>query len=331
MKRKFQFVLLLTVLAFSFSGCKSWDEAYEEAASATFTVDVLKGPSAVGLVKMMEPSIKPNPKLGDTVGYVIGQDPEALYEKLLSEEIDVAVIPTDMAARLYNEGGKYQLAAVTTGGFMYVLTDGVTIANWSDLKGKEVDIAEAGSVSDVVFRYLLSKNGIDPDKDLILAYAADPEELAQTAMDGNSAITVLAEPYVSMVLAANKKSEIALDVQKEWANINGKDTPLPQTCLIVNTALATQDSEEMGLLLDDYSDSVDWVKKKPADAAGLLDKHDVGMSAEIAEEAIPRSNLLFIGAEEARPAVDKYLQVLMEASPDAIGGKLPDAAFYYVE
>jgi NitT/TauT family transport system substrate-binding protein len=36
-----------------------------------------------------------------------------------------------------------------------------------------------------------------------------------------------------------------------------------------------------------------------------------------------------MSAVDARPAVEKYLQVLLDFSPETIGGKLPDAKFYY--
>lgn len=214
MRRKFLLGLVVGILILSLSGCKSWEKAYEEAAARTFKVTVLRGPAAVGMIKMMEPSIKPNPKLGDTVEYVIEQSSDTLYAKLLTGEIEIAAIPTDMAAKFYNDGGEYQLAAINTGGFMYVMTNGVSIKRWTDLKGQEVQIAAKGAPSDVVFRYLLSQNGIDPDNDLTLKYVTTPEEQAQTAITGKSKITILSEPWVSVVLNKNSNIKIALDLQK---------------------------------------------------------------------------------------------------------------------
>lgn len=60
-----------------------------------------------------------------------------------------------------------------------------------------------------------------------------------------------------------------------------------------------------------------------------MPKHDIGMPVEIAAEAIPRCNLIYMSAQDAKPAVDKYLQVFLDLSPKSIGGKVPDVNFYY--
>lgn len=139
---------------------------------------------------------------------------------------------------------------------MYLLTNGVTIKAWTDLKDKEVNIGADDAAFEVVFKYLLSQNGVDPDEDLILKYIASPEELAQAAIDGNSKITVLSEPWVSVVLSKNSNIKIALDLQEEWTRINGTETPLAQTCLVVKTEIAARDPKEFSLFLKDYEDSI---------------------------------------------------------------------------
>jgi NitT/TauT family transport system substrate-binding protein len=36
-----------------------------------------------------------------------------------------------------------------------------------------------------------------------------------------------------------------------------------------------------------------------------------------------------MSAVDAKAAIEKYLQVLLNFSPNSVGGKLPDANFYY--
>jgi NitT/TauT family transport system substrate-binding protein len=223
----------------------------------------------------------------------------------------------------------YQLAAMNTWGVMYVLSSDPTIKSWADLKGKNVDAASKGSAADVVFRYLLSKNGVDPEKDLTIKYIASPVEQAQLAIAGKSKITVLPEPWVSTVLSQNKDMKLALDLQGEWTRINGTDVPFAQTCLVVKADFASQHPEIMTKFLQEYASSIDWVNNNPAAAGPLLVKHGINIPADVAADAIPRCNLRYMSAVDARPAVEKYLQVLLDFSPETIGGKLPDAKFYY--
>jgi NitT/TauT family transport system substrate-binding protein len=252
-----------------------------------------------------------------------------LNPKLLKGEIEIATIPTNSAANLYNKGVAYQIAAMNTWGVMYILTNGVTINRWSDLKGKQIDTASKGAAYDVVFRYLLSKNGVNPDKDLTLKYISSPVEQAQMAIAGNSKVTVLPEPWVSTVISKNKDVKIALDMQKEWTRINGADVPFAQTCLVVKADFAAKHPEIMTKFLQEYANSIAWVNKNPVEAGELVTKHDIGIPTDIAAAAIPRCNLRYMSSTDAKAAVEKYLQVLLDFSPGSIGGKLPDANFYY--
>lgn len=331
MKRKMLAWLILGLLVLPVVGCSSAKKDNAEQAvpqeAVSFKVAVLRGPTAVGMIKMMDNQ----PSLGDNVkaDYLVEQTPDTLSAKLLTGEIEMATIPTNMAAKLYNKGVAYQLAAMNTWGVMYVLTNGVTINNWADLKGKQVDTAAQGAASDVVFRYLLSKNGVNPDKDLTLKYIASPVEQAQMAIAGKSKITVLPEPWVSTVLNKNKDMKLALDMQQEWTRINGADVPFAQTCLVVKADFASQHPDIMSKFLQEYANSIDWANKNTAAAGELVAKHDIGIPADVAAVAIPRLNMRYMSSIDSKAAVEKYLQILLDFSPDSIGGKLPDAKFYY--
>ena len=50
----------------------------------------------------------------------------------------------------------------------------------------------------------------------------------------------------------------------------------------------------------------------------------------IAKKALPACNITAITGEEMKKALSGYLNVLYEADPKAVGGKLPDDAFYAV-
>ena len=330
MKRNMLVWLMLSLFVLSIMGCSSAKQdiaGKDTKEQVSFKVAVLRGPTAVGMIKMMDAQ----PSLGDNVKaeYLVEQTPDTLSAKLLTGEIEIATIPTNTAAKLYNKGVAYQIAAMNTWGVMYVLTNGVNINNWADLKGKQVDTTGQGAASDVVFRYLLSKNGVNPDKDLTLKYIASPVEQAQLAIAGKSKITVLPEPWVSTVISKNKDMKLALDMQKEWTRINGADVPFAQTCLVVKADFASQHPEIMTKFLQEYANSIEWANKNTVAAGELVTKHDIGIPADVAATAIPRLNLRYMSSIDAKASVEKYLQVLLDFSPDSIGGKLPDAKFYY--
>ncbi len=331
MKRKTLTLLILGLFLIVLGGCQNANQPIPQpnqpAAAVNFKVAVLRGPTALGMVQMLDAQ----PSLGDNVKaeYIIEQSPDTLNAKLLTGEVAMAAIPTNMAAKLYNKGVNYQLAAMNTWGVLYVVTNGDLVKSWSDLKGKQIDNTGQGAATDVVFRYLLNKNGINPDKDVTIKYVPTPAEQAQLAIAGKSQITILPEPWVSTVLNKNKDLKIALDMQKEWVRINGAGVPFAQTCLVVNADFASQNPAVMTKFLEEYAAAIDWVNKNPAAAGEMIKKQDIGIPADVAAAAIPRCNLRYMSAIDAKPAVEKYLQVLLDFSPDSIGGKLPDAKFYY--
>lgn len=330
-KKRIIVLLVLGLFVLAVSGCQS-NPPQNSGKTApmdtvNFKVAVLRGPTALGMVKMLDAQ----PNLGENVKaeYVIEQNPDTLNAKLLTGEVAIAAIPTNMAAKLYNKGVNYQLAAMNTWGVLYVVTNGDIVKSWSDLKGKEIDNTGQGAATDVVFRYLLNKNGIDPNKDVVIKYVPTPAEQAQLAIAGKSKITVLPEPWVSTVLSKNKDLRIALDMQQEWTRINGAEVPFAQTCLVVNADFAAKNPAVMTKFLEEYAASIDWVNKNAAAAGEMIKKQDIGIPADVAAAAIPRCNLRYMSGIDAQPAVEKYLQVLLDFSPDSIGGKLPDAKFYY--
>jgi len=189
-----------------------------------------------------------------------------------------------------------------------------------------ITIVGQGSAADIVIRQLLIQAGIDPDNDLTLTYVTS----AETAMENVAAndSLVLSEPWVTDLLNENSGFSIALDIQEEWMEINEDGMPLPLTCLIVKKEIPLDRAEEWNLFVEDYQDSIEWINSNPAETAELLDNHKVGITKEQATGVISSSNLGYLDATSAKPAVEKYLSLFLEATPDAINGSLPDAAFY---
>ena len=65
--------------------------------------------------------------------------------------------------------------------------------------------------------------------------------------------------------------------------------------------------------------------------AALCEEVGVVAKAAIAKKALPKCNIVYRIGDEMKADVNAYLQVLYDASPAAVGGKLPDGNFYYTE
>ncbi len=351
MKKIISLILIISIITLGFIGCspdvekeeQSKDEPKQEEIAQedeskendvtnkdkdrnNFKAVVLSGPTAITMTTLL----KDKPVFdGKNIEYEVVNAPDVMTARLLSGEADFAVIPTNLGAKLYNKGKdkfNYKIAASTVWGVLYVIST-EEIAAWEDLKGKEIVTIGKGLTPDILFRYLAEENGINPDEDLNIEYLPSPQELAQTMIAGKSKIAVMPQPLLSAVLMQNKDVKIALDLQDEWEKVTGLES-YPQSSLVIENELIENYPGLVEGFLEKYEESINWTNENPEGAGVIIEELNIGLKAKIAERSIPDSNLKFVGANEARAAIDEYLGVLKNFSPDSIGGELPSDEFY---
>ena len=307
----FLFVLLIPSFAFGDS-------------PQNIRVATLSGTTGLAMVKLMEkPSIG-----GVPVTFDVYNNPNLVMAKLIAGEVDIAGLPTNMAAILYNKGVGIQLGAIVGWGVMYVVSSDPAIKKWSDLKGKEVYVASKGAISDILFQYLVTKNGLNPGVDLKIQYIASAVEIAQLAASGKITTAAMPEPWVTETLEKNPNLKIALNYQKEWQRIEKKGLTYPQTCIVVSKKFATEHKEILNKFLKELQSSIGWIKRYPSEGGALAEKY-IQIPAIDIVKGLSRCNLKYTDAVKVRTETDQFIQKLLEFYPDAVGGKAPDETFYY--
>jgi len=306
----------------------------EEAFSINETVNhpvvrvgTLKGPTGMGMVRLMEQSEKGETALDYT--FEILDSPDELVSKIISGEVDVAAVPTNVALLLYNKTeGKVMVAAVNTLGVLSLLENGNEIQDISDLKDKTVYVSGKGASPDFILQFLLKQAGLVINQDVELAYNLQHADLAAAMVEGDVAIGLLPQPHVTSAMMKNPELRIAMDMTKVWEEAN-VGNQLAMGVLVTQTAFAKTKKETLNLFLEEYKDSVKYVNDNVKEAAILVEATGILPNAAIAEKAIPLSNIVYIDVNEARPFLDAYFEVLYDFEPNSIGGKLADDAFYY--
>jgi len=218
--------------------------------------------------------------------------------------------------------------AIPVWGTLYLFGQDSTIKNWEDLRGKKVYVMARGMIPDVLFRYLLIKNDIEPDKDITLDYSFPSHiDLANAVAAGRAELAVISEPLVSLVMKRNIKVSAIMDLNKEWALLQG--TPIPQTALLGRGSFIDKDPVLAVKILSACDRSVAWVNSNPDSAAILIVKHNILPDIDVAKASIPRSNMNFMRADSISNEINDFFRVFFEMDPDIIGGKIPDEKFYY--
>ena len=339
MKRKFThiFALCLTLaLALSLAACgQKANETPEETpeppaqeaeAPVTARVAALKGPTAMGLVKLM--SDAPYSSSGPLYDFTLAGSADEVTPALIKGELDMACVPANLAAVLYNKtGGDIEVLAVNTLGVLYIVETGESVQSIADLKGQTIVAAGKGSTPEYALRYLLSENGVDPDNDVTIDWKSEHSECVAALAGGQASIALLPQPFVTVAQSKIDGLRMALDLTAEWDALDNGST-LITGVIVARRGFVEEHPAAVSTFLSYYAASVDWVNANTADAAALIGEYGI-VDAAIAEKALPYCNIVCLTGAELLEALPGYLYVLWEADPAAVGGEMPDNSFYF--
>ena len=306
-------------------------ESTETAAeTAGIRIAGLKGPTTMGLVNLIAQA-----EAGQTAqdyAFTMYGAADELVPLLVKGELDAAAIPANLAATLYQKtGGALEVACINTLGVLYVVELGNNIQSVEDLKGATIVTTGKGTTPEYVLRYVLSQNGIDPDKDVTIEYLSEATEVAARlttpTTDSSTIVAMLPQPFVTSVVAQSEGGvRVALDMNEEWQKVAG--SRLVTGVTVVRKEFAEANPDVMAQLMTDYAASVESVTADLSGTAALCEQYGVVAKAALAEKALPSCNIVFETGDEMKTDLTAYLQVLYDADPASVGGALPGEDFY---
>ena len=319
------FALMSAFMLLALAGCTQTQNNENEQTSEYgqyqgFNVVSLKGPTSMGIVKMMDEAKNNNYE-------ILGTADEAAT-KLVKGETDIALVPANLASVLYNKTeGKVRIAGINTLGVLYVVEKGDSIKSVADLKGKKIYSTGKGTTPEYALNYVLGKNGLNPETDVNVEYVSEAAQAANEVIAGNADIAVLPQPYVATVMMKQQDLRIALDLTKEWEAVDSESS-LVTGVIVVRKEIAESRKEDLNKFLDDYKSSVSFVNANTDEAAQLIEGVGI-IPAATAKNALPYCNIVFIEGEEMKLKLNGYFKALYEQNNASVGGKLPDEAIYY--
>lgn len=287
----------------------------------------LKGPTTMGLVNLLDMEQQGTAALDYDLQLYSTAD--EIVPGLIKGELDMAAIPANLAAALYQKTkGGIQVMAVNTLGVLYVVEKGDTVHSMADLAGRTILSTGKGTTPEYLLRYLLEKNGLDPDKDVKIQYCSEATEVtAQMAAAQKDAIAVLPQPYVTAAGMKDPSLRVALDLTAEWDKVS--DSQMVTGVTVVRTQYAQEHPDVVEAFLQEYAQSVRTANTDLDRTAALCEQQGVVAKAAIAKKALPACNIVCRTGDEMQKDVSAYLSVLCAADPAAVGGKLPDEGFYW--
>ncbi len=300
----------------------------EPAEPVTVRVGALKGPTAMGLVGLLEKSAAG--LTGNHYELTLAGSADELTPLLVKGELDVIAAPVNLGAVLYqNTEGSVLLAAVNTLGVVYIVeNDGEEVRTIEDLAGKTVYATGKGSTPEYSLRYLLKQHGIDADTDLTIEWKSEPNEVVALMKQEGHAIAMMPQPYVTVAGTQLENLRVAVNLTEVWDELDNGSAMITAG-LLVRKAFADENPEALRTMLAEYAESVDFVNGNVDEAAELMEKYDI-IKAGVAKKAIPYCSLVCITGGEMKGMTEGYFGVLFEQNPKAVGGALPGEDFYLI-
>lgn len=293
-----------------------------------FNITVISGTTGMGFAKMINDSAENKGNFPYNFEIVSGAD--VVAPAIISKSTDIAAVPTNLAAVLYAKtNGEIQILAANTLGVLYLIENGETINNVSDLKGKTVYCCQQGANPEFITSYLLKESGLEVGKDVMLDFTYNsPDELATAIATGTVDLAVLPEPKVTATLAQNENLRRAINFSDLWTDINN-GLPLIQGCIIARKSFVEEHPAEVALFLEEYKASIEFVNNNSTEASEMIAAAGIIPKAPLALKAIPNCNIAFISGKELIEPMTGFFNVLFEANPASVGGALPSNEIFY--
>ena len=286
------------------TGDSAGDKAETQATDSDKTADgektvvrvgSLKGPTSMGLVYLMDQAGKG--ESANQYEFTMTAAADELLPAMLSGELDIVLIPANMASVLYNRAeGDVSVIDINTLGVLYAVSGNKQIKEMKDLKGRTVYMTGKGTTPDYVMQYLLKENGLTA-ADVTLEYKSEAAEVAAMLAEMPEAVGVLPQPLVT----------------------------------VVRYALLTEAPASVELFLEEHAASAAYANEHVEETAQLVAAAGIIDKAPVAAKALPECNITYIDGAEMKTALSGYLQVLWEQDPESVGGGLPGDGFYYVK
>jgi len=289
----------------------------------TIRIGVLDGPSVVSFIQLIDqqPIIK-----GKRTEIIIKSEPQQIQTLMMQGKLDFAILPTLMAANLYNKGVPYRMVACPIWGTLYVLTN-TSARNLSGLRNQSVSVFGQSSTADVLLQRMIQKELIP---NVIIDYKLSTNtDIAQALKLKKIKFAVVSEPLVSKLLAQDSSIHILTKLTCEEFLLNSDRNVFVQTAFLVSSRFIKDNAQLIAPVCKAYASSCNFTNNQPEKVAKLMVLHKISPTVDIAKQSIPLCNIHYVGAFAVKEEMESYLKIFYKFNPKSVGGKIPYNEFIY--
>lgn len=335
--RKLISLLIITMLVslLSLYGCGSGAGEKEEpenlSVSETVKIACLNGPTGMGMVGLMDDK--------ESYDVTVYQAPTDVLPEIIKGSVDVACVPSNLAAVLYNKTqGQIVSVSPMVMGVLHILGSGASaeITAVEELKGKTIVSSGQGGTPEYALQAVLKAHGLEMGKDVKVEWLASHADVNTRLLKTAGTVAMLPEPFVSTALTKGGDNVKDLfDMNTLWSEATSQDFPMG--VLIAQKDFVENRSDDLKAVLSALKASIETVNQASDDAAQMIVDKGFLADPEIAKKAIPNCSLCLYSDADGDSSFEKGAEIMktfnktmFDVTPQAVGGKLPEDDLYYI-
>ena len=337
MKKLIALILTVAMLAISLISCGQ-NKNDEEADNTVIRIAYMNGPTGMGMAKLIHDNggVDGNEKYQ----FIKYSDASLATADLKEGKVDMACIPTNTAATLYNKTGSIQVLALNCLNSLYIMTKtGVSIEDFADLEGKTIYTISNGTPA-AILKHLLKESDINATVKTSIGEGDDekeltsPNDLASQLIAGKIDIALVPEPVATaapLKIASQNKDytySVAINLTSAWADVS--ESPVAMGCIVASNDFIENHKSLVDSFLAEYKSSIEFV----ANSENLDTAAQYVVDAGVLD-ALPaaKKSIKNLGGAIAYSDGAKMKQTLVSfynaIGLNLVGGKLPEDDFYY--
>ncbi|MCI7343568.1 MAG: ABC transporter substrate-binding protein [Fusobacterium necrophorum] len=262
---------------------------------------------------------------GASLRYLLPKANDAMMVEMMKGTPDIAVIPSNLAAQLYQKQGEYKILGTLTSSSFYILGRS-PLSELKELKGKKIYAFAKGLTPDIVLKTILKRNQLEKEVDI--QYLSSPIEALQMHLKEKNSFVFLTEPMITQAMLKNKEIKILFSMEEEWKKQFPQTTGFPQAVVVIKKELLGnyQFRKELDISLQA---SVNFLYNSPR-GAEVLTKYGFSFSDETLYPLLKRSGIQWTGiySFKQKENFEQYYKILEKENPNTIGGRIPEDSIY---
>lgn len=196
-------------------------------------------------------------KNGLDIELTTGQGADKVMTAVLSDQCDIGFAGPEASIYVYNEGKQdytevFAQLTKKDGSFL-VSKDNETNFSWENLKGKTIIPGRKGGVPYMTLEYVIKKNGMNPQTDMVLDDSIKFDLMAGAFTGGEAEYVTLFEPTASLVEQEGKGYIVA--------SVGEAAGEIPYTAYFAKKSYIEQNEDIVQKFVNSIYEGQKWVKE----------------------------------------------------------------------